>query len=223
MTKLIIFDCDGVLVDTEIVASRIAAEVVTRHGYPITTEEFINKFTGMGDDDVFDIVHSEAGKILPQNIQSLVIKEISDALSIEVQSLIRPLLEDERILKINKCVASNNLRKHVLAALQVSKQDHFFHDDHVFTSAQVAKGKPAPDLFLFAAKQMGYQPKDCLVVEDSIAGIQAAKAAHMPVIGFVGGGHANLEWYKEQIKDHEIPIAHNSLELLEAIIKYMSL
>jgi len=91
------------------------------------------------------------------------------------------------------------------------------HREQVCTSAQVKNGKPAPDLFLFAANQMGYDPKDCIVIEDSVAGIKAAHAAKMHVIGFLGGSHAKFAWYKEWIQYQKVPLVHNSLELIAMI------
>ena len=84
----------------------------------------------------------------------------------------------------------------------------------MFTSQQVSKGKPAPDLFLFAASQMGFSPGDCIVIEDSAAGIEAAIAAGMHVVGFLGGSHAQYNWYQEKINKYNVPIAKNSNELL---------
>jgi beta-phosphoglucomutase-like phosphatase (HAD superfamily) len=102
-------------------------------------------------------------------------------------------------------------------SLRVTAQNHFFDDEHIFTSAQVKHAKPAPDLFLFAAERMGYKPEDCLVIEDSIAGIQAARAAQMLVIGFLGGSHANFDWYKERILNQRVPVIHHAHELLSII------
>lgn len=93
----------------------------------------------------------------------------------------------------------------------------YFNDRSIFTSQQVSNGKPAPDLFLFAANQMGFYPEDCIVIEDSSAGIEAAISAGMHVIGFLGGGHAHHHWYQEKIHAYNVPIARNYNELLKVL------
>ncbi len=90
-----------------------------------------------------------------------------------------------------------------------------FNNQAIFTSQQVTKGKPAPDLFLFAAAEMGFLPEDCIVIEDSPAGIEAALAAHMTVVGFVGGAHTQFSWYQKRIENYSIPIIYHSDDLLE--------
>src|SRR4029079_16546138 len=106
--------------------------------------------------------------------------------------------------------------------LNKTNQHSYFKSEHVFTSSQVKKAKPAPDLFLFAAEQMGYDPKDCIVIEDSVAGIQAARAAGMSVIGFLGGTHAKFDWYKERIQSRKLPTANNHQELISIIQTFLN-
>lgn len=93
------------------------------------------------------------------------------------------------------CVASGSPRDRVSLCLDVANMRTAFSDGSIFTRELVSRGKPAPDLFLYAAEKMGYPPSSCLVVEDSSAGIEAALAANMEVIGFLGGGHARADWY----------------------------
>ena len=131
---------------------------------------------------------------------------------------LHPLIED--VLKIldeyniERCVASNSTRSQVLQCLKVTNQLRFFLDKDIFTSQQVSRGKPAPDLFLFAAKQMNYLPENCIVVEDSLPGIQAALFAGMRVIGFLGGSHAQYDWYRQKLEAYDILIARDSEQLL---------
>ena len=221
MTKLIIFDCDGVLVDSEIIANRIDAAMLTTLGYPISTEESIKRFTGMNAKTVRALVMQESGISLPENLSELTGQLILQALEEELLPLMLPVLEAPLFNTLTKCVASSSPRERVLKSLQITGQDHFFKDEHIFTSAQVKNGKPAPDLFLLAAEQMGYHPKDCLVIEDSIAGITAARAANMQVVGFLGGQHAKFEWYKARIQSQMVTVALHPLELLIAIAAFM--
>ena len=129
----------------------------------------------------------------------------------------QPVLEILDSLKIPRCVASNSSRSHVVNCLQLSQQFNYFSEPAIFTSQQVEKPKPAPDLFLFAAKEMGFEPENCIVVEDSPAGTQAAIAAGMNVLIFLGGSHACYDWYKNNFANYDRPIFSSCQELLEAI------
>ncbi len=217
MKKLIIFDCDGVLVDSEIIGSRVYADMLTNLGYPISTEESIKKFTGLDDQAARDIVFRESGIELPENLSQQFREALLCVLEAELKPLMFNMLDNRVFGRLKKCVASNSPREHVLSALITTNQGHFFEDSHIFTSSQVQHGKPAPDLFLFAAEKMGFAPKDCLVIEDSVAGIQAARTAQMSVVGFLGGSHAKFHWHQEKIKDQNIPLAFHHDDLVTFI------
>ena len=135
--------------------------------------------------------------------------------------MVDPVLSQLDGLNITRCIASGSRRERVIRSLEITNQMKYFDEHSIFTAQQVEKGKPAPDLFLFAAKQMGISPKDCLVIEDSVAGIQAAQAACMPVIGFLGGSHAGFGWYQAPVKAFGIPIAHNPHELNDLIKEHI--
>jgi beta-phosphoglucomutase-like phosphatase (HAD superfamily) len=122
-------------------------------------------------------------------------------------------------MNVQRCVASSSSGHRVIQSLKLTDQLRFFSEESIFTSQQVSKGKPAPDLFLFAASQMGFAPKNCIVIEDSPAGIEAAKAAGMTVICFLGGSHTHYEWYREKMSIFNIPIARNGPELLSHLQK----
>jgi HAD superfamily hydrolase (TIGR01509 family) len=185
MNKLVIFDCDGVLVDSEIVSNRIDAEALTSFGYAITAEESIRRFTGLNAKAVRQIILNESGIEIPLDYlasqQSLVLK----AFETELKPLMKPVLEVINEMKISRCVASSSPRNRVIRCLELTEQFIYFNDESIFTSQQVSNGKPAPDLFLFAANQMGFNQEDCIVIEDSAAGIEAAISAGMRVIGFL--------------------------------------
>lgn len=114
-------------------------------------------------------------------------------------------------------MASSSQRSRVIQSLKITGQLDYLTEKAVFTSQQVKYGKPAPDLFLFAADQMQIAPQNCLVIEDSPAGIEAAIAANMAVIGFLGGSHTQFPWYHEKIKSYKIPLAYNSAELMSIL------
>jgi len=135
-------------------------------------------------------IFEESGLDIPEDFSE---EARLQAFENELTSLMLSVLQAVRENKIERCVASNSLRKRVIRSLELTDQIQFFKLEHIFTAAQVQKGKPAPDLFLYAATQMGYAPENCLVIEDSIAGLQAAREAGMEVIAFLGGSHAGFE------------------------------
>lgn len=217
MNKLVIFDCDGVLVDSEIISNRIDAEALTSFGYPITAEESIKRFTGLNAKAVRKIILNESGIDIPLDYLTSQQPIVMKAFETELSSLIKPVLESINEMKISRCVASSSPRNRVILCLELTEQFIYFNDQSIFTSQQVSNGKPAPDLFLFAANQMGFKTKDCIVIEDSAAGIEAAVSADMRVIAFLGGGHARHDWYQEKIQAYDVPIARNCNELLQVL------
>lgn len=183
---LLIFDCDGVLVDSEPLSCRIDAEVLTEIGVPYTAEEIARSFVGVSQKDMIARISTERGVALPDDIG----EQINRALFARFETDLRPIdgVRDAVLaLPYRRCVASSSLPQRIALSLRVTGLADLF--DHVFSASEVRHGKPAPDLFLHAASRMGTAPSDCLVIEDSLAGIQAARAAGMRVIGFTGGGH----------------------------------
>lgn len=217
MDKLIIFDCDGVLVDSEIIANQVDAEFFTNFGYPVTAEETIKRFTGISDKVASKMIFEESGIHIPKHHwegrQELIMK----ALESELKPLMVEVLKKVAQLNKKRCVASNSGKDRVVRSLALTNQLQFFIHDSIFSAEQVKRGKPAPDLFLFAADQMKHDPKNCVVIEDSMVGIEAALDAKMQVIGFLGGTHAQYDWYKKNVKAWGVPIAHDAKELLQMI------
>ncbi len=184
---LVIFDCDGVLVDSEVISCRAHAQTLTRHGYPITADEVLERFLGRSMRQATLEVEAELGRRLPDDFSSQTYAEIFRlfATSLEATPHIAEALEE---IALPVCVASSGPPEKISASLnRVGLYDRFA--PHIFSAVQVRHGKPAPDLFLFAAEQMQTAPARCLVIEDSIAGVEGAIAAGMPVLGFHGGSH----------------------------------
>lgn len=215
--KLIIFDCDGVLVDSEYIASRVFAEALNPYGYKISAEESIRKFTGVSEKCAREIILEESQIDLPDNYWSQQHTKLHAAYKTELNPLMQPFLEILNLLKLPRCVASNSSMSHVVNCLKICRQDNYFDDRAIFTSQRVSKPKPAPDLFLLAADQMGFEPKDCIVIEDSHAGTQAAIAAGMEVFIFLGGSHARYEWYRSNLAIYNKPLVASCQELFEAL------
>jgi HAD superfamily hydrolase (TIGR01509 family) len=195
---LIIFDCDGVLVDSEVISCRAHAETLTRHGYPITADEVLERFLGRSMRQATLEVEAELGRRLPDDFSSQTYAEIFRlfATSLEATPHIGETLEK---IALPICVASSGPPEKISASLnRVGLFGRFA--PHIFSAVQVRHGKPAPDLFLYAAQQMQTAPARCLVIEDSIAGIEGAIAAGMAVLGFHGGSHCR-EGYDRKLHD----------------------
>lgn len=182
--KYVIFDCDGVLVDSEFLANRVEAEFKTELGFPITVEEQIRKFTGFAANH--PLVKEELSR-LPANYLETVDKRIYKTYERELKAIpgVHDVLQE---LPHPKCVASNSDLGSMVYKLSLTNLlGHF--PKSLFSCQMVRHAKPAPDLFLFAAKTQQWQVQDCVVIEDSEAGVMAAQAAGMLVLGFLGGKH----------------------------------
>jgi HAD superfamily hydrolase (TIGR01509 family) len=184
---LIIFDCDGVLVDSEVISCRAHAETLTRHGYPITADQVLNRFLGVSDREARMAIEAELGRSLPEDFEAQMKEMALQRYPSELQPI--PYLNDVMSeIGLPICVASSGTPEKIRHGLSCAGlYDRFA--PNIFSATQVARGKPAPDLFLYAAEQMKAVPARCLVIEDSVPGIVAARAAGMTVLGFHGGSH----------------------------------
>ena len=195
---LVIFDCDGVLVDSEVISCRAHAEVLTRHGYPITSEQVFHRFLGRSTRQANIEVEAELGRALPDDFHVQLQDELFRTFEAELEAVSHigaALDEIDRAV----CVASSGSHQRMRVTLgRTLLYDRFA--PNIFSASQVANGKPAPDLFLFAARQMNVAPERCIVIEDSAAGIAGAIAAGMPVLGFHGGSHCR-EGYGKKLQD----------------------
>jgi HAD superfamily hydrolase (TIGR01509 family) len=184
---LVIFDCDGVLVDSELIFARVLAECLIAVNFPTTIDEAITLGFGKNRATLSAEVATRFGRALPDTFFETFAAR--SAAAFEDELLPVPGVEELlAALPVPRCVASNGRLDRVRQRLAITGLLPFF-DPHVFSASQVAFGKPAPDLFLFAAQQFGARPGDCTVVEDSVPGVEAAIAAQIPVVGFCGGSH----------------------------------
>jgi HAD superfamily hydrolase (TIGR01509 family) len=188
---LVIFDCDGVLVDSEPIINRAHAQVLTACGYPITEHELLARFCGMSDAEMLATIEHEWGRTLASSYAERVGAMIEEGFG---QSLvaIEGVAEALDSLRLPVCVASSSVPEQIRRKLEVTGLLARFGED-LFSATMVARGKPAPDLFLYAAQQLATAPDRCLVIEDSPLGIEAAIAAGMTAIGFCGGSHCGPE------------------------------
>jgi HAD superfamily hydrolase (TIGR01509 family) len=190
--RAIIFDCDGVLIDSERVACEIDARELSAHGVSVTPAELSRRFSGVAYRDMYRILEVESGVRLPDGYGARVHELVLRACIEEGRGLAMPGIHAllEALGERPRGVASSSGHEWLSSILQVVDLWRHFAP-HVYSAAEVAKGKPAPDLFLHAAARLDIAPRDCLVIEDSVAGIQAARAAGMTVYGFCGGGHCD--------------------------------
>jgi HAD superfamily hydrolase (TIGR01509 family) len=187
---VLIFDCNGVLVDSEPIAAAVVADEFMRIGIPLTPALVTRYFFGRRPADIFAQVEAATGRRLPTFFAADVGAKILKRFRAEL----RPIPHASHALtwlRGPKCVASSSGGGRIRASLEITGLARFF--DFVFSASDVPNGKPAPDLFLHAASCMGIRASDCLVIEDSPAGIAAANAAGMTAIGFVGGSHADAQ------------------------------
>jgi HAD superfamily hydrolase (TIGR01509 family) len=191
MVEAVLFDCDGVLVDSEILALEVETQMLAEIGLHYDLHDFKTRFMGMSDAAFFAALDSDSraqlGRPLPKNFEvmcrdrlyrevGLRLKEVDGAAK-AIAALDRP-----------KAVASSSASEKLRIKLERAQLWHQF-DPHVYGADHVTHAKPAPDLFLYAAKSLDVRPGNCLVIEDSVNGVRAALAAGMRVWGFTGGGH----------------------------------
>ena len=188
---MVIFDCNGVLVDSEPLATAIFSEEFTRAGFPLTPDVLARYFTGRRPADMFAEVEIASGRKLPPNFASAVAGIIVHRFRSELRAT--PNAEHALSwLRGPKCVASSSSHERIRISLESTGLIRFF-EPNLFSASDVPKGKPAPDLFLHVAKKMDVPPGQCIVVEDSAVGVAASVAAGMPAIGFIGGSHAGTQ------------------------------
>jgi HAD superfamily hydrolase (TIGR01509 family) len=183
--ELVIFDCDGVLVDSERIAARVQVRLGARLGWPLTHDEVVDRFIGRSHaairEQVADRLGEETAAVWSQEFERLH-REAVDAGLAPVEGL--PAALDA--ITVQTCVASSGSHdkmRHTLG--RTGLYDRFA--GRIYSAAEVDRGKPAPDLFLYAARRMGVDPGACVVVEDSRPGVEAARSAGMRALGYAGG------------------------------------
>lgn len=184
---LIIFDCDGVLVDSEVISKRVLLAMLADFGVKVSEYYFHKHFLGYNFEHVTAKVLADFSVTLTSEFRHNYRSAIRDAFATELKPTLQlPWLLPQ--LNVKTCVATSGSPEKVKNSLHYTRLENYF-TGHVFTSSEVKNGKPAPDLFLYAAKKMGVSHENCLVIEDSQVGIKAAQAANMRVIRYAGASH----------------------------------
>ena len=184
---MVIFDCNGVLVDSEPLAAAIVSQEFMRAGFALTPDIVARYFTGRRPTDMFAEVETASGRKLPADFAATVMTATLRRFRAELRAT-QHMSHALSWLRGPKCVASSSSLDRIRVSLESTDLIRFF-EPYLFSAGEVRHGKPAPDLFLHVAAKVGVQPADCIVVEDSAVGV----AAGMTVIGFVGGSHAGSQ------------------------------
>jgi HAD superfamily hydrolase (TIGR01509 family) len=194
---LVIFDCDGVLVDSESLAMRVLLEGLGEFGYAIGEEAAYERFLGRSLANMQAVLRAEFGSELPPDRLDRMRQRLFEVYRQELMPIDGVAAMLDR-LAIPRCVASSSQMERLRVSLEVTGLLSCFVP-HLFSATMVAQGKPAPDLFLHVAERMAVAPAACLVIEDSAAGIEAGLRAGMRVFGFVGGSHARAAAYRANL------------------------
>jgi HAD superfamily hydrolase (TIGR01509 family) len=183
----LIYDCDGVLVDSEVLAGAALAELMTNLGHPLTGPECTRIFGGLNVTGVLAKAEQILGRPVPPDRGEDAGQRLLERFRQELQP-VTGVAAAIASLPYRRCVCSSSAPERLRLSLEVTGLAPLF-GEHVFSAAQVQHGKPAPDLFWFAARALGEAPSDAIVIEDSPLGIEAARAAGMHSIGFMGASH----------------------------------
>ena len=183
--ELVIFDCDGVLVDSERIAIRVEADFLRELGWPLTEAEIVERFMGRTAEYMDAAIEAQLGSRLPEDWKDRFHRRYREAFAAELVP-VEGVVEALDRIATPTCVASSGSHDKLRFTLGHTGLYERF-EGRIFSGYEVANGKPAPDLFLHAAARMGAEPARCAVVEDSRPGVQAARAAGMPAFGYAGG------------------------------------
>jgi HAD superfamily hydrolase (TIGR01509 family) len=184
----LIFDFDGVIADSEALANTVLAEAVTNLGHSTTLDQSLARYAGRRWDDVEAEIEATTGKPLPPNFSSELKRATLERFRTDLKEVSGAANFIRRFSHIPRCIASSSSLDRLQLCLSLLALEAEF-GSHVFSADMVARGKPHPDIFLFAADRLGVKPKECLVIEDSAGGIRAAVAAGMTAVGLSAASH----------------------------------
>jgi HAD superfamily hydrolase (TIGR01509 family) len=186
LPRLVIFDCDGVLVDSEVISNSVLADALSREGLPTTLAQARRDYQGLLLSEVLTRAESKLGRPLPEGWLGRYERDRAEVFRRELQPVDGAAMAIEGLLAAGfaVCVASQGKLEKTRLSLELTGLRGFFDDDWLFSADSVSRGKPHPDLFLHAAKAMGAVPAETIVVEDTPSGASAGVAAGMRVLGY---------------------------------------
>ncbi|MDY7393790.1 HAD family hydrolase [Aureibaculum sp. 2210JD6-5] len=207
--KCIIFDCDGVLVDSEAISTQIMVDLLKTVDYHIDIGTAIDLFTGLALKDNFKLVEKELGRTLPEDFEATYRKLSFEAFQRDLQPIkgVHELLDK---LTIPYCVASSGPLNKIKLNLKITNLLKYF-DNNIFSCYEINSWKPEPDIFLYAAETMGFKSNECVVIEDSLPGVIAAKAGGFDVYALQN------ESNKTTLQGVEVPIFTEMSELMQIL------
>ncbi len=218
---LIIFDCDGVIVDSEIVAAQVEAKLLTEVGYPIEATDLAARFSGMSWKNILLAVEQEADIPIPAGLLDRTEKLLDDKLAREVKAIAGVAHAVARI-DLPRCICSNSSSKR-LQSMLTRTGAHALFAPHIFSARDIGEGrtKPAPDVFHHAAKTMNADPGRTVVIEDSVHGVHGARDAGMRVVGFTGASHT-FPSHADQLTEAGAETVINRLIDLPPVVEALS-
>lgn len=213
---LVIFDCDGVLIDSEPLAIRVEAALLAEAGIAMTGDEIAERYCGLSMTAMLADLEARFGRGLGVDFAARHATRFAALCEAELRAMpgIRELLD---ALPVKMCVASSSTPERLRHTLGLAGLYRRFAP-HIFSATMVPHGKPAPDLLLLAAERMGTETERCAVVEDSVPGVTAAVAAGMAAIGFAGGGHCALGHAERLRAAGALAVAETTANLLAALM-----
>ena len=205
LLDLVIFDCDGVLVDSEPISNRVLADLLTEIGLPTTLEQSLGLFLGKSWKDNFLIIQERLGRTPPQELYEIYTNRMYQAFEAELKPIpgIESALDQ---ISLQTCVASSGPHMKIRKTLGVTGLLPRF-ENHIFSADDVENGKPAPDLFLYACEKMGSKSSSSVVVEDALPGVKSAVSAGMTVLAYTPSGDVN------DLKKHGVATFEDMLQL----------
>lgn len=213
---LVIFDCDGVLVDSEPLSVSVLIQAMHDFGVEMSEEDVYSRFLGKSLATLVDTMQTEFDVFIDQAFLDRIRNDLYERFKHELKPIdgIAATLD---ALQLPRCVASSSQLERIRLSLGVTGiLDKL--EPNIFSATMVKRGKPAPDLFLYAAERMGAAPADCIVVEDSPAGIMAARAAGMTVFAFTGGSHAHSPSYRAELEQLSPEVVFDAMpELIQLV------
>lgn len=221
--KLIIFDNDGVLIDSEIVWHIIHAQELTGLGFPLSLEKSLELFSHFNNNDYDEVFYKLFGDSAPKGT----IESVNQKTELAYPVMLKPMqnitnaleLVDQK--KIDKCIVSNGDDDYIKLTMKLTGLDKYFQENQMIGASNTLKAKPEPDLFLHAAKTFGVEPNECLVIEDHPAGIEAACKAKMYTIGFLGASHISDTHRSKLEKAGAEHIVNDAMELTDYLSKHL--
>lgn len=214
--RLIVFDFDGVVVDSERLANQLLADGLNRIGAPATTEDVMRLCMGKRWADCAAALEGHFGAPLPDDFIAGVVAEVHGRVIAEAAPVAGLEAFLHRFAQAPRCIASSSRLDYIAGCLERMALAHWF--EHRFSGHDVARGKPHPDLFLKAARVLGFAPADCVVIEDSVAGVTAGRAAGMFTVGLCAGGHVPDD-HAERLSAAGADAVATSYEAVAAIVE----